>query len=253
MRIPFRRRRKYRQISALLPMSANGLALELRGKSILEGVDLKLRRGEIVALVGHNGAGKSFLLKTLHGLQKPSAGNVKWAGAPVREIWRHQALILQRPALLRRSVASNIDLALRVRGVRRLDRMRRVTEGLRVAKLVGYARRRALRLSIGEQQRVAFAQAWAIYPEALFLDEVTSALDPSSTLIIEDLIERLAQRGVGIVMASQDMEQVRRLASRVCLMQDGRLVADMSKTDFFAEGTPHEVKAFLTNQTPNQR
>lgn len=245
MRLPFRRRRKYRQIRALLPMSAKNVGVVVRGKCIVKGVDLKLRSGEIVALVGHNGAGKSFLLKTLHGLLKPTTGTIDWAGAPVREIWRHQALILQRPALLRRSVAANIDLALRVRGIRRLDRMRRVTEGLRVAKLVGYARRRALRLSVGEQQRVAFAQAWAIYPEALFLDEVTSALDPASKLIVEDLVSRLAQRGVGIIMASQDLEQVERLASRVCLMKHGQLVVDMAKSEFFAPSDKAEVASFL--------
>ena len=251
MRIPFRlrRRRKYTQLSGLLPLSVSELGLRVRRKQILSGVNFKLRSGEVVALVGNNGAGKSFFLKTLHGLKRPSGGKINWAGSPVREVWRHQALILQQPALLRRSVAANIDLALRVRGVRRLDRMRRVTEGLRVAKLVGYARRRATRLSVGEQQRVAFAQAWAIYPEALFLDEVTASLDPASTAVIEDLIERLAEKQVGILMATQDLDQVKRLASRVCLMDRGQIVADVSATEFFAKNPVEPVAAFLASRT----
>lgn len=253
LRFPRRlRRRAYRQTAALLPMSARGISLELQGEKVLKDIDLKLRSGEIVAIVGRNGAGKSLLLKTLYGLIEPTSGQVKWAGAPVREIWRHQALILQRPGLLRRSVAANIDYALRIRDVRRLDRLRRITEGLRVARLVGYARKRALSLSIGEQQRVAFAQAWAVYPDALFLDEVTSALDPVSKAVIEDLIDRLRGNEVGILMVSQDMEQVKALADRVVFLHEGELISDTSTKEFFTGVKDPRIAAFLAQTEPTQ-
>jgi tungstate transport system ATP-binding protein len=143
--------------------------------------------------MGANGAGKSLLLRLCHGLIDPTSGRA--SGPTARRGPAAQAMVFQRPVLLRRSVAANLDYPLALRG---LDRGRRGARPWRDAGPVRpapLADRPARLLSGGEQQRLALARAWAMRPQVLFLDEPSSALDPSATRIIEEMIESLLRRG----------------------------------------------------------
>ncbi len=175
--------------------------------------------------MGANGSGKSLLLRLLHGLIAPSAGEVRWKGCRLDAAARRgQAMVFQRPVMLRRSVLANLDFALRVHGVRGPARRERGRAALVSARLEDLAGRPARVLSGGEQQRLAIARALACGPEVLFLDEPTASLDPASTLAIEALIGEAHSAGVATVMVTHDRAQALRLGDDVLFMADGRIV-----------------------------
>ena len=200
----------------------------------LTDVTLAIAPGERVALVGANGCGKSTLLRLLHGLARATAGQVESAPAAL------QAMLFQRPHLLRLSVQSNIALGLWLRGSKwRIARARALAALERVG-LVALAERNARKLSGGQQQRVALARAWALAPEVLLLDEPTASLDPHAKREVESLIDEFAnppaERAGGamtLVFASHNLGQVKRLASRVIYLEQGRVLADLPVADFF--------------------
>jgi len=223
-------------------LSARNLVYEAGGKRLIDGVNLSLRDRRVTAVMGPNGAGKSLLLRLLHGLLGPTHGEVLWQGCPLDDaIRRRQAMVFQRPVLLRRSVAANIRYSLQVHGLPSAECARRLEHVLGVAHLAHLADRPARVLSGGEQQRLALARALSTAPEILFLDEPTANLDPASTLAIEDLLRDAHARGTTIVLVTHDMGQTRRLAHDVVFMHHGR-VAEHADADGFLE-RPQSVAA----------
>ena len=205
-------------------IETRGLRFSMRGQRLIDGVDLQIGQGRRTVVMGANGAGKSLLLRLLHGLLRPDAGEVLWNGRPLDRAGREaQAMVFQRPVMLRRSVLGNLRFALAVRGVRGAERRAREAEALRRARLTNLARRPARVLSGGEQQRLAIARALACDPEVLFLDEPTSSLDPASTQAVEDLIAGAHATGVTIVLVTHDPGQARRIGDDVVFMHDGRV------------------------------
>ena len=195
----------------------------------LERVNLSIHAGERVALVGANGCGKSTLLRLLHGLAAPTAGQVQ--RAPVAQ----QAMLFQKPHLMRMSVQGNIALGLWLRGTPWGEAKQLALTALARVGLTELAGRNARRLSGGQQQRVALARAWALQPKVLLLDEPTASLDPHAKREVEALIEEFASQPdeVTLVFASHNLGQVKRMASRVIYLEHGRLLADLSVDDFF--------------------
>ena len=154
--------------------------------------------------------GKSLLLRLLHGLIPPTSGRVLWHGRSLDRAGRRaQAMVFQRPVMLRRSVMANVRFALDVRGVG--SARRQAQKHMELAQLAAFAKQPARALSVGEQQRLAVVRALACEPEVLFLDEPTASLDPASTHAIEALIGEAHRNGVTIVMVT--MTSVRRVAS----------------------------------------
>ena len=205
-------------------LSARGLGYSAGGRRLLDGVDLDIAPGRRTVLIGPNGAGKSLLLRILHGLLPPAEGSVFWHGAPAGPAARKaQAMVFQRPVLLRRSVAANLRFALRVRGLKGAARAAREAEILEQARLGDRAHCPARVLSGGEQQRLAVARALACDPEVLFLDEPTANLDPASTQAIEALLGAAASAGVTLVMVTHDAGQARRMGDDAVFLQDGRV------------------------------
>lgn len=206
-------------------MRAEGLAFEGGGRRLIDRVDVEIAAGRRTVIMGANGAGKSLLLRLLHGLIAPVSGRILWQGRPLDAAARRvQAMVFQRPVLLRRSVLANLRFALAIRGYRGAERQAREREALARARLEDLAHRPARVLSGGEQQRLAVARALACEPEILFLDEPTASLDPASTHAIEALIEEAHAAGVTIVIVTHDAGQARRLGDDVIFMADGRVV-----------------------------
>lgn len=233
----------------LLPLRVRGLTLELGGRRLIDGVDLDLRAGGRTVLMGPNGAGKSLLLRLLHGLIPPTAGVVQWSGeVEGRALRRRQAMVFQRPVLLRRSVAANIAYALAAQGVPRRERRSRTQEALRWARLEALAERPARVLSGGEQQRLALARALSTHPEVLFLDEPTANLDPASTQAIEELIEAAHRDGTKIVLVTHDLGQARRLADEVVFMHRGRICEHSAAEAFFEAPGSESARAYLAGR-----
>lgn len=230
----------------LLPLRARGLTLSLAGRRLIDGVDLELAADRRTVVMGSNGAGKSLLLRLLHGLIAPTSGTVQWASVlPEREMRRRQAMVFQRPVLLRRSVAANIAYALAVHGVSRGDRKDRIRAALEAASLEHLADRPARVLSGGEQQRLAVARALSTRPEVLFLDEPTANLDPASTLAIEELIGAAHRAGTKIIFITHDIGQAKRLGDDVVFMHAGRVCEHSPADSFFCRPRTQAAEAYL--------
>jgi len=206
-----------------------GASVRFGSVAALEDVDVQVRRGEFVALVGSNGSGKTTLLHALHGLLPLSGRRDVDAGGV------SQAMVVQRPFMLRLSVLNNLRIALWLAGVPAAERAGRAREALQRAGLADRADRPARTLSGGQQQRLALARAWAVRPDVLFLDEPTSSLDPAAKKEIEAMLAAFAADGMTLVMSTHNLGQAKRLASRVILLDAGRVRADLPSERFFAE------------------
>jgi tungstate transport system ATP-binding protein len=205
-------------------LEARGLTLERHGHRLVDAVDLKVRAGDRVVVMGPNGAGKSLLLRLLHGLIRPDAGQVLWQDRPLDPAGRRaQAMVFQRPILLRRSVRANLRFALAARGIAGRERANREQDALAMARLEDLSLRPARVLSGGEQQRLAIARALVCRPDVLFLDEPTASLDPASIHAVETLIGAAQARGVSTVLVTHDAGQAQRLGDHLLFLHAGRV------------------------------
>ena len=232
--------------SPILPLEARGLVFAAGGRRLIDGIELRLRPGMRTVVMGPNGSGKSLLLRLLHGLLQPTGGAVLWNGWPADDaIRRRQAMVFQRPVLLRRSALGNLQHALRSCGLSHLEQRRRAEEALEKAQLTDIAHTPARLLSGGEQQRLALARALSLAPEVLFLDEPTANLDPASTAAIERLIQGAHEHGTKIVLVTHDAGKARRLADEVVFLCDGRVEDHAPAEAFFDAPGSSRARAFL--------
>jgi tungstate transport system ATP-binding protein len=230
-----------------------GLPIELRkvaaapgGVPVLADIELLLAAGGRTVLLGPNGAGKSTLLRVLHGLIPPSDGSIKWGDATTRPFG--QAMVFQRPVMLRRSAAENVRYALDLAGIRGTDADARIAEALDEVGLRTLADRPARVLSGGEQQKLAFARVWALRPEVLFLDEPTASLDPAAARSVEKIIVDIHRRGTTIVMTTHNLVQAKRLADDILFLHGGRLTERTPAHEFFTTPRSPEAAAFLEGE-----
>jgi tungstate transport system ATP-binding protein len=234
--------------AAILPLVVRDLCYEIGGKRLLDNLSFRTDMGPRTVVLGPNGAGKSLLLRLCHGLLQPSAGTITWAGVPPETARHCQAMVFQRPVLLRRSTAANITYVLRLQGIPRRQQRVMMTEILEQAGLLPLAARPARVLSGGEQQRLALARAWALKPQVLFLDEPTASLDPAATQAVEALLEHIHHTGTKIIMTTHDLGQARRLADEVLFLHQGRLVEYAPAPAFFSNPQSKEATAFLAGK-----
>jgi tungstate transport system ATP-binding protein len=215
-------------------VSLGDLSVSFGPVQALAGVTLEVWPGESVALIGGNGSGKSTLLRVIHGLLAPSGGGVS---TPPR---RAQAMLFQRPWMLRTTARRNIAMGLWLRGVPWADAWTRALAALERVQLAHLAERGARGLSGGQQQQLALARAWAQRPSLLLLDEPTANLDPAAKHKVEVLMHEFA-RAPGLpdaapltmIFASHNLGQVKRLARRVVYLEQGRVLADLPVEQFF--------------------
>ncbi len=204
----------------------------------LQDLSFQIAPGERVGVVGGNGSGKSSLLRLLHGLVAPSSGQV------LAQPGLRQAMLFQQPRLLRASVQNNVALGLWLQGVAWRTARERALQALQQADLAELAKRPAYALSVGQQQRVALARALSLKPQLLLLDEPTASLDPHAKREVEARLATLAtlsamaqaaqdDQRLSIVFASHNLGQVKRLATRVLYLEQGRLLADLPVQSFF--------------------
>jgi len=219
----------------------------VNGRTIIERMSLMLEAGASTIIIGANGAGKSVLMRLMHGLLAPSTGRVAWSAAGAR---RRQAMVFQRPVMLRRSALANVVYALEVAGVPAAGRERLAREALAEVGLLAAAGRPARVLSSGEQQRLALARAWALHPEVLFLDEPTASLDPGATHEIENVIRAFDAAGTKIVMSTHSLGQARRLGDEVIYLHQGRVAERAPIERFFPHPATAEAAAFVKGELP---
>ncbi|MDO9114906.1 MAG: phosphate ABC transporter ATP-binding protein [Polaromonas sp.] len=227
-------------MSALFELKA--VDVHFRQTRALAGCALCIHAGERVALVGANGSGKSTLLRTLHGLVPPTRGTVS------SDPSARQAMVFQRPYMLRASALNNVALGLWLRGVPWKDAKAQALPALARVGLTSVSHRNAKALSGGQQQRLALARAWALQPQVLLLDEPTASLDPGAKRDVEALMTEFADAGMTLVFSSHNLGQVKRLASRVIYLEHGRLLADRPTHDFFNGPLPLEAGMFVKGE-----
>ena len=234
----------------LLPLRLRSVVFEAGGRRIVDDVSLTLEAGVRTVLIGPNGAGKSVLLRLCHGLLLPSSGTIAWNAPEIPGRARRQAMVFQRPVLLRRSALANVAYALALARVPRVERLGRAREALDKVGLSALGERPARVLSGGEQQRVALARVWALRPEVLFLDEPTANLDPAATHEIERVIAAMHAAGTKIVLVTHNLGQARRLGDEVLFLHQGKLLERTPADRFFKRPTSAEAAQFLEGELP---
>ena len=234
---------------SILPLRLESVEYRVRNRLLLDSITATLAPGTRTVILGPNGAGKSLLLRICHGVLRCTRGRVAWeSGAHDPDVRARQAMLFQRPVLLRRSAAANVAYALALRGVPRAERAARVRAVLETTGLAALARRPARRLSGGEQQRLALARIWALRPEIVFLDEPTASLDPGATRAVEAVIGDMHAAGTKIVLTTQDMGQARRMADEILFLHRGRLLEATPAERFFAAPCSDAAGAFLRGE-----
>jgi tungstate transport system ATP-binding protein len=234
----------------ILPLALREVRYEAGGRALIGGVSAEIAAGPATVILGANGAGKSVLMRLMHGLLRPTSGEIAWRSADAERIRRGQAMVFQRPVLLRRSAMANILYALELARVPAAERERQATDALREVGLTEVAHRPARVLSGGEQQRLALARAWALHPEVLFLDEPTANLDPGATREIENVIKAFDASGTKIVMSTHNLGQARRLGDEVLFIHQGRLAERAPVDQFFKRPASAEAAAFIGGELP---
>ena len=232
----------------ILPLTIQDVSFEIGGIRLIKDLNCTLEAGPRTMILGANGAGKSLFLRLCHGLIRPTTGRVLWQGAKGRDPADAQAMVFQRPVMLRRSVAANVDYALKLRGMAAAERRAAVEDALGHTGLRRLADNPARVLSVGEQQKLALARAWALQPEVLFLDEPTASLDPTATHAVEQIINAIDAAGTRIVMTTHDLGQARRLGDEVMFLNRGRLLEKTPAERFFSEPENDLAQAFLKGE-----
>jgi cell division transport system ATP-binding protein len=226
---------RFENVSKIYPRSS---------QPALRGVSLDIERGEFVFVVGQSGSGKSTLLRLILREEKATSGNVLVAGRElstmrsrkVPELRREIGTVFQDFRLLpNKNVYQNVAFALQVLGKSRHAVKAVVPETLEMVGLDGKEKRLPHELSGGEQQRVAIARAFVNKPAILLADEPTGNLDPTTSLDIVRLLDRINRTGTTIVMATHDDEIVDQLRKRVVELNDGQLVRDQTRGVYGAQ------------------
>ena len=230
--------------------------LEIRGISksygkaeILKDIDLMVETGEVLALIGPTGSGKTTLLRLVSLLEEPSMGCILFDGQKVTaasekeklKARRRMAMVFQKPVMFKANVSENVSFGLKMRGI---DDPKKIEEALAAVGLSGFENRDANTLSGGEMQRIALARALVLEPELLLLDEPTANLDPESVASIDRLLQSLSGQKTAVILATHNMMECKRLATRVAVLQAGRLAAVGLPEEVFRQKN-HSARPFI--------
>lgn len=214
------------------------------GHLALDELSFSVQAGEMLFITGHSGAGKSTLLKLAHLSERPSKGAVWFNEKNLNKVRGSQVALHRRSLgvvhqdhclLLDKSVFDNVALPLLIAGIEPKQIKRRVQEALERLGLLDRAQTKSTNLSTGEQQRVGIARAIATQPTVLLADEPTGNLDPSLAADIMQMLVSLTEQGTAIIIASHDLSLVKRMKKRVLVIDQGRLMDDISPEELADE------------------
>ena len=213
-------------------LALRGATRVFAGGAGVHGVDLEVRAGEVVALVGLNGAGKTTLLRLVLGMLRPDEGAVELDGVPLDRVparaWAGVGAQIEYPlAYPELDGATNLALAARLHGVPPADVPATVAAVLDELDLHRYARVRARRMSLGNRQRLGLAAALQHHPRLVVLDEPTNALDPRGIVLVREALVRRAAAGAAVLVSSHHLDEVARIADRMVVVADGRVVGGL--------------------------
>jgi ABC-type polar amino acid transport system ATPase subunit len=221
----------------------------------LDHFSLRVRRGEVVVVIGPSGSGKSTFLRCLNGLEEIDSGSIMIGGIPLNHHKKNRLLIRQEVGMVfqafnlfpHMTVQENIDLAqVRVKKKRPAEAAETTMALLSKVGITDKAECYPNELSGGQQQRVAIARALALSPKVMLFDEATSALDPEMIGEVLDVMQKLATEGMTMVVVTHEMGFAREVGDRVVFMEAGRIVEAAETEHFFSSPKEERTKAFLS-------
>ena len=230
----------------MLPLILERVSFAPGGRVLIDSLSARIEAGNRTVILGPNGAGKSVLMRLCHGLLAPTSGSITWNFGD----HGRQAMVFQRPVMLRRSALANVVYALRLARFPAAERLDRAAAALQRAGLARVALRPARVLSGGEQQRLALARAWALEPRVLFLNEPTANLDPSAAREVETIINAIHASGAKLIMSTHNLGQARRLADEILFLDAGRLAERAPVEQFFEQPRSSAASAFIQGELP---
>jgi tungstate transport system ATP-binding protein len=221
-----------------------------RAIKALKSVSLNLQGNKIIVLLGVNGAGKSTLMRILAGLENTDSGQILFINQNTdSKALRHiSTLVFQKTAMFTMNVYDNLAYGLKIRKVSNEEIAKKVPEALAAVRLSGFEKRRAKKLSGGEQQRIALARAFLLDSNVLLLDEPTSNLDPNSATIIEKAIINKKSDKLIIIMATHNLNQARRMADEIIHIHNGEIVEVAKPEDFFENPKSEITRKFINGE-----
>lgn len=245
-----------------IQLQVSGLIKKFGEDTVLNGIDLSVRQGEVVVVLGPSGCGKSTLLRCMNGLETPTAGTILLDGEPIsagdRNITRQRqkiGMVFQSYDLFpHKTILDNVTLA--PRKVLKRPKAEAEADAQRLLERVGlWEKRNAYprELSGGQKQRVAIVRALCMNPEVMLFDEVTAALDPEMVREVLDVMLELARQGMTMVIVTHEMRFARAIADRVVFLDGGVIVEQSPPEVFFTNPRTQRARDFLQTFTYENR
>ena len=237
---------------------ASGLIKHFGAETVLDGIDLDIRRGEVVVVLGPSGCGKSTLLRCLNGLESIDAGQITLDGEAILAGGRNLARMRQKIGMVfqsydlfpHRTILQNVTLA--PIKVQRRSKADAAQEAERLLRRVGLWEKRDAyprQLSGGQKQRVAIVRALCMHPEVMLFDEITAALDPEMVREVLDVMLELAGQGLTMVIVTHEMQFARAIADRIVFLDGGKIVEQAPPEAFFTAPQTPRAQDFLRTFT----
>ena len=235
-------------------LKINQLSKYFHGKQVLHSIDLEIKEGEIVTIIGPSGSGKSTLLRCMNLLEVPEAGEVLFEGTNLldpktnlNEIREHIGMVFQNFNLFpNKTVGENITLALKL--LKKMDDQSAKEIAFNLLTRVGLADKIDVypsKLSGGQKQRVAIARSLALNPKLMLFDEPTSALDPEMVKEVLDVMKELGEGGMTMVIVTHEMGFARQVATRAIFIDQGQVLEDTTPEQLFTAPRHERTKEFL--------
>lgn len=230
-------------------LELRNISLAYDQQPVLENISYIFQQGIIYGIIGPNGAGKSSLLRVMTAMERPSAGQVLWAGQPLLRHSTEITCMWQKPHLFSGSVRDNLLYGLKIRGWSKTAQEERLATLLANFKLQEYEGKRVEKLSGGEGARVALARTVAPRPKLLVLDEPAANLDPSHTAQLEDALHLIVrEEKISIVMVTHDLFQAKRVAGETLFLNRGQLVESGATERIFADPASVSTAKFIRGE-----
>ncbi len=236
-----------------LAIEAVGLEKSYGAVQVLRGVDIAVGRGSVYALLGPNGAGKTTTVRILTTLIGPDAGTARVAGF---DVLRERANVRRSISLTGQDTAidelqtgeENLRMMARLSRLSRADATRRAAQLLEQFDLVAAGKRRVVTYSGGMRRRLDLAASLVVRPAVIFLDEPTTGLDPRSRQAVWDVVAELVRSGVSILLTTQYLEEADKLADRIGVVDDGKIVAEGTSVELKQQVAGHRLDLTMTER-----